>query len=383
MRITGVTSRILAYELLEADLLERHGSRPRHDDPHYHISLDTVHTDAGLDGHTMQYVGRSFDAGRVLAQGLHAFYAADLVGRDPQDVEAIWQDLRRKTRHLYGLTDAIVGSLDVALWDLRGKAMGQPIAVLLGLARSRVATYATARAIAPSPEDVFEEARRRQGEGFRGFKVQFSDGIDRDSPRFRAAREAVGPTFPLMEDAVGRYDYLEAVRVGEVLEDLDFRWFEEPIPDREVDQLRRLADQLRIPIAGMETVALHEMPEYLRHGAVDLVRGDVLIKAGITGLRKACATAELFGYNLEIHGLGPVLLELANLHVALSVENSAFVEAHDPFFERGVVGNPLGIDADGCRVLPSGPGLGIEIDWNWVDDHTIDVIKTGQAMESA
>jgi L-alanine-DL-glutamate epimerase-like enolase superfamily enzyme len=169
------------------------------------------------------------------------------------------------------------------------------------------------------------------------------------------------------------------VRVGEVLEELDYRWFEEPIPDRNLDQLRRLSEQLRIPIAALETVRLHEMPEAIRHGAVDLLRGDVLIKGGITGLRKACATAELFGYGLEIHGIGPVLLELANLHVALSVDVSEFVEAHDPFYEQGLVGRPLAIDGDGCRVLPDAPGLGAEIDWDWVADHTVDIIRSGTA----
>jgi L-alanine-DL-glutamate epimerase-like enolase superfamily enzyme len=379
MRITGVTSRILSYPLAEADLLDRYGDRPREDQPAYHISLDTLHTDEGLEGHTMQYVGRSADAGRVLAQGLHAWYAGDVIGRDPSDIESIWQDLRRKNRHLYGVSDAITGSLDVALWDLRGKAAGLPIATMLGLARTRVPTYATARAIGPTPQVVFEEARRRQAEGFRGFKVQFDAGLARDEPRFRAAREAVGPSFPLMEDGSGLYSFVEAVRVGEVLEELGYRWFEEPIPDRNLDQLRRLSQRLRIPIAALETVRLHEMPEAIRHGAVDVLRGDVLIKGGITGLRKACVTAELFGYGLEIHGIGPVLLELANLHVALSVEVSEFVEAHDPFYEHGVVGRPLAIDAEGCRIMPRAPGLGAEIDWDWVDDHTCDTLRSGQA----
>jgi len=224
---------------------------------------------------------------------------------------------------------------------------------------------------------VYAEGQRRKAEGFRGFKVQFWDGLDLDIPRFRAAREAVGPDFPLMQDAGGEYSYVDAVAAGRVLEQLGYHWFEEPIPDRQLDQLRRLADELSIPILAMETLRLHELPEHLRHAAADLARGDVLIKAGITGLRKACATAELFGFNLEIHGLGPALLDMANLHVALSIENCEFVEAHDPVYEHGVVGRPLAIDGDGCRRLPEGPGLGVEIDWGWVDDHTVEVIRSG------
>ena len=371
MRISGITTRVLAYDIRES---HPDGKIPEGmSDPIYPIPLVTLHTDESLDGHTMQYGG--LGEGRAIAHLLHEAYAADVIGRDPRDVEAIWQDLRRKDRHMYNVSNATSGAIDVALWDLRGKAAGQPIASLLGLARDRIPCYATARNLDPTPDEVFAKLRKR--EGYRGFKIQFWDGLDRDIPRFRAAREGAGPGYPLMEDAAGQYTYVEALTAGRVLEELDFTWFEEPLPDRHLDQLRRLSDELTIPILAMETLLLHELPEHLRNGAADIARGDVLIKAGITGLRKACAAAELFGYDIEIHGLGAGLLDVANLHVALSVENCRFVEAHDPLYEHGLVGRPLGIDADGCRVLPGGSGLGIELDWDWIDDHTLEVIRSG------
>ena len=92
-------------------------------------------------------------------------YVPKLIGKDPRNVEAIWQGLRRTNRHMYNVTDAIMGAIDVALWDLRGKALGVPIAELLGLARTRIPTYATARTWDPSPEDVFNEATHAQGGG--------------------------------------------------------------------------------------------------------------------------------------------------------------------------------------------------------------------------
>jgi len=191
-------------------------------------------------------------------------------------------------------------------------------------------------------------------------------------------REAVGPDIALMLDGYHWYSRTDALFIGRELEKLGFTWFEEPIPDRQLDQLRRLADQLDIPILATETLLLHELPEHLRRGAADIVRGDVLIKDGITGLRKACVAAELFGYDLEIHGLGGFLSDIANLHVALSVENCRFVEAHHPIYEQGLVGRPLAIDADGHRVLPDAPGLGVELDWDWIDDHTQEVIRSGE-----
>jgi L-alanine-DL-glutamate epimerase-like enolase superfamily enzyme len=375
MKITRVTSRIVAHDVSSAwgDGVIPEGIR----DTIHRYSLDTIDTDEGVEGHTMQYGG--LGEGAAIGHAMHEAYASDLIGQDPLIPEAIWQGLRRKNRHMYNVSDAIAGALDVAIWDIRGKALGVPIAVLLGLARRTVPAYATARTINPVPEQVFEEAKRIRAAGYRAFKVQFWDGLARDIPRFRAAREGVGPDFPLMQDAAGGYNYLQALEAGRVLEELDYHWFEEPIPDRQVDQLRRLSNQLRIPILASETSRLHELPELLRHGAFDIARGDVLIKAGITGLRKALAACELFGFNLEIHGLGSALLDVANLHVALSVENCEYVEAHHPIFNAGLSGDPLRIDENGCQRLPDGPGLGVALDWDWIDDHTVEIIRTPDA----
>lgn len=373
MRITGCTSRILGYDLREA---HTNGRIPEElTDPIRAVSFDTFHTDEGLDGWTMQFGG--LGEGRAIGHVLHEAYVPKLLGKDPRNVEAIWQGLRRTNRHMYNVTDAIVGAIDVAIWDLRGKELGVSIAELLGLARTRIQTYATARTWDPSPEDVFNEATTRKAEGFRGFKIQFWDGLDRDIPRFRAAREAVGPDFPLMEDAAGMYDYLTAIAAGHELERLGYTWFEEPIPDRQGEQLRRLADQLDIPILSMETLRLGELAGHLRLGAGDIARGDVLLSGGVTGLRKALATCEVFGWTLEIHAIGSVLLDIANLQVGMSVENCGWMEAQNPVFAAGVKGTPLAIDADGCRVLPEGPGLGVEMDWDWIEDHTLEVIRTG------
>ncbi|TMG25232.1 MAG: mandelate racemase/muconate lactonizing enzyme family protein [Chloroflexi bacterium] len=374
MKITGLTSRIVAYDVSSA---WGEGVIPEGITSSIHrYSFDSIETDEGIEGHTMQYGG--LGEGAAVGHIVHEAYAQELLGLDPLMPESIWQGLRRKNRHMYNVSDAIIGALDVGIWDIRGKALDVPIAGLLGLARRTVPTYATARTIDPSPDQVYEEAKAIKAAGFRGFKVQFWNGLERDLPRFRAAREAVGPDFTLMQDAGGAYSYLEALEAGRVLEELGYHWFEEPIPDRQVNQLRRLAAELRIPILAAETSHLHELPELLRHGSVDICRGDVLIKSGITGLRKALAACELFGYNLEIHGLGSALLDVANLHVALSVENCEYLESHHPIFELGLKGDPLRIDDNGCRTLPDGPGLGVELDWDWIDDHTVEVIRTPQ-----
>ena len=210
--------------------------------------------------------------------------------------------------------------------------------------------------------------------GSHAYKLQLWQGPDQDIPRFYAAREAVGDGFPLMQDAAGGYTYAEALEVGKVLDKLQFKWFEEPIPDRQIDLLRRLDRELDIPLLVGETVSLAELPNYFRAPSFGLVRGDVLIKGGITGLRKAFAIAEIFGSNLEIHTAGTPLLDLANLHVASAHRNCEFVELHHPIFRFGLKGNPLESDAGGCLQVPSAPGLGVDLDWDWLENHTIEKI---------
>ena len=242
----------------------------------------------------------------------------------------------------------------MALWDLRGKAAGLPIAKLLGLARDKVPSYATSWGVGLLEEEVFEEAGAMQSRGFHGYKLQLRNGPRRDVPRFEAAREAVGADFPLMQDAVAGYSFVEALEVGRALERLSYRWFEEPIPDRHLEQLRALRKTLAIPILATETVGLDELHLYLAQGATDLARGDVLIKGGVTGLKKAFAFCELWGMGLEIHAANAPLLDVANLHVACSVTRGD-IETHHPVFRFGLKNSPLEIDAEGFLHLPTRP----------------------------
>ncbi len=372
MKITSIESRVLGYDISEA--WGSAGPPESITSSWYQYSFDTFHTDAGIDGYTMQ--NANLRDGAAMAPVLHDLYAPQLIGEDPLESERLWHKLRRLNRHAYNLSDSVAGAIDVALWDIRGKVANMPIASLLGLARTKIGAYATARNVDPTPEDVFEEARQRKAEGYHAFKVQFWDGLDRDIPRFRAAREAVGDGFPLMQDAAGMYSYQEAIAAGRVLGDLDYTWFEEPIPDRHLFQLQRLTDQLAVPILSGETSRVHELAEGMRLGAFDIARGDVLMKEGITGLRKAAGMADLLGYDLEVHGINQPLLEVANLHVALSMQNGRWSETFNPIYYRGLKGDPLGIDSEGFKHLPLGPGLGVELDWDWIDDVTEQVYRT-------
>src|SRR6478752_4307465 len=195
MKITAIESRVIGYDIAEA----WGGIMPEAiHSTWYEYSFDTFHTDEGVVGYTMQ--NANVRDGGAMTDVLHDLYAPQVIGEDPIASEALWQQLRRLNRHAYNLSDGVAGAIDVALWDIRGKAAGLPIAALLGIARTKVPAYATARTIAPTPDQVFAEAQLRRAEGYHGFKVQFWDGPARDIPRFHAAREAVGADYPLMQD---------------------------------------------------------------------------------------------------------------------------------------------------------------------------------------
>lgn len=371
MKITEITTRRVR---ISSEPWFGGGSVPSGFPPYWEYPLTTVSTDEGIDGYTMGH--GPLGSGRANAYQIHDVYYYDLVGRNPLHTEGIWQDLRRKNRHLYSMTDTVLGEIDVALWDIKGKAAGMPVTDLIGRARNEVPCYASAppQSIG-SVMEVEIAVRRAVDQHYAGLKLQMLGHPNDIKPRLVAARATAPNHFPLMLDTSGELTYVEALEIGRVLDGLNFAWFEEPIPDRNIEQLRRLAHQIFTPVLAAETVRLHELPEYLTTGATDIGRGDVHLKAGITGLMKAIGMCDLLGMGMEIHTAASPILDIANLHVACATEISQFVETHHPMFRFGLKGDPLRINERGCQVLPDGPGLGIEIDWDWMEDHTVEVLK--------
>jgi len=365
MKITGITTRLIE---IDPRTRYRDGKVPPGRPTLWRFPLITLHTDEGLEGHSTGF-GPHGD-GPAIAETVHAVYSADLIGEDPRNSERIWQKLWRKQRHLYHQRDSLVGVLDVALWDLRGKIAGQPIAQLLGVYRDRMPCYATAWSEKYTVEEIHAEAKRVQAAGYHGYKVQLRDGVELDIPRLRAVRDAVGPSFKLMNDPAAGYNYMQALAAGRVMDELNYYWYEEPVPDHNVSALLQLGQNLKTPLLVGETVRLTELSGYLRNGIGSMLRGDTLLKGGITGLRKAMAAAELFGLHVEVHTADSPLLDVANLHVSCASANTEFTEIDHPIFRWGLKHNPLEPDAEGFVHLPAGPGLGVELDHNWLDAHT-------------
>ena len=371
MKISEITTRRLQ---IDSQTWFANAPRPKEFPPYFEYPLFTFDTDDGIQGHSMGY--GPLGAGHGDARRMHDVYYHDLVGANPLHTEAIWQKIRLKNRHLYSMTDTLQGEIDVALWDIKGKASGQSISSLLGQYRDKVPLYRThPPQLIRTEEQVRSKVRATIKEGYAGMKLQPLGGPALDLPRLRAARIEAGENYPLMVDCSGSLSFVEALELGHSLDELNYTWFEEPIPDRNTYQLKRLADSLRLPVLAAETVSLQELPQYIIEGAVDIARADVRIKGGITGLVKSIHFCELLGVEVEIHTAASPLLDVANLQVACALPGSRFLEAHHDMFRFGLKGNPLAVDADGCQRLPAGPGLGVEIDWDFVDNHTVELIN--------
>lgn len=368
MKITSVETRLIrinadAWYADAPDLPK--GERREWDYP-----LTTIKTDEGVEGHTMAY-GKQTE-GRALATMIADYYAPRLVGMNPLYREKIWHEIKHLNRNLRNFTNCILGTFDVALWDIQGKLAGKPIAELLGLYRDRIPTYSTASRFLLTPEKVKEEVQRVKARGFRGYKLQLWQGPEQDIPRLEAAREAAGPGFPLMLDSVSGYDFDDAMEVGRCLDRLHYKWFEEPICEQNITLIKELAKRLDTPILAGEDLDVVELAEQVKAGTFHMVRGDVHHKVGITGLRKLIGMCDLLGVKMEIHTASTPLLDIANLHVACSMRNGDFLESHQDLFRFGLKEPALDPDEDGCVHCPQGPGLGVELDWDWLDNHTVE-----------
>lgn len=290
-----------------------------------------------------------------------------ITDKDPFDREWVWQ--RLWYLHDYGrpgmpISLLTLSAVDIALWDIAGKALGLPIYKLLGAYRDKIKIYASSHCMS-SVREYVDEATSCKQQGITAYKIHPYWGIgEKDIEICRAVRQAVGDGMVLMLDSCGRYTREEAMRVGRELEKLSFYWFEMPIPDHDIEGLAMLRKKLGVPILAPEIVlrSMYSIPEYLLRGATTMVRCDTMISGGITPCKKIADMSDAFGMQCEIHVGG-----LPNLHVECAVKNCEFHEMFWPerfsYQRRIPLKEYAKLDNEGYLHVPQKPGLGIEIDW--------------------
>lgn len=326
-----------------------------------------IRTDEGLTGECL-----SLGGGLGMAHYLSNTIKPLLIGRDPADREAIWQDMWELNRLWFTPLFAI-GIMDCAVWDLYGKSVGRPVHEILGTYRKKLPAYASSMT-KPNVQAFVDEALKYKELGYHGYKLHVVGRPDEDIAACTAVRRAVGDGWALMVDAVAAYNQTDALRVGRALEELKFEWYEEPLRDYDLHGYKMLAQSLDIPILAAEVNegSIYTLTPFVAERALDILRADVAFKGGIGPVKKAAALAEAFGLNLEIHTNANPILDAANLAVMASIRNTKYFEQLVPeqLFQFGVK-QLIEVDKEGYAHVPEGPGLGMELDWEFVERYKL------------
>lgn len=326
----------------------------------FQYSLVRIVTDEEIEGDYIVWSEKPSARPGSIADALRA-YKPYLIGEDPLNREKIWHRLGGLW---FGYRCPALAAVDIALWDIAGKVAGLPLYRLLGAYREKVRAYASGN-VPLDVEEIVRIGRELKRKGYTAMKLH-PIPLEACEP----LREEVGDDVSLLFDAVFAFNRKEALKVGRELERLGFYWYEAPLPTSDIEGYVELARTLDIPIT-VELLRPIDHYEYLRRGAVDLLRTMSGFTGGITEMRKAASLAEYFGVSWEPHTYGGTLYQAANLHVILATKNCTFFELPVENGEEGCfdVGTKevIRIDKDGYVHAPKKPGLGIEIDWKQVE----------------
>jgi len=291
-----------------------------------------------------------------------------LLGRDIDCREQLADDLRSGVVFPFSL--APLSLMDIALWDIAARHAGAPLWKVLGGDHDRIPAYASLTTMA-TEEDYLETVAAACAAGLRAVKVHAWGEPARDLALLRRLR-AEHPDLALMHDAEGVYDRGGALRVGRGLCELGARWYEAPLPDFDLDGYRELRRALDVPLlaAGYSMYDPQQVAEALKDPPWTAVRAEATCTFGVTGLMKLGQVAAAFGLDFEPVSYGHTLCQAANLHVMLASPHTSYFELPFPAepWEYGVV-EPFRPDAGGSVAAPSGPGLGVTMDWEWVEAH--------------
>ena len=345
-----------------------------------------MHTDQGIVG---EYAGVG---GPTLAQ---IRMAADyLIGRDALQREEIYNDTKRGLRH-YDMTG--VGIIDILLWDIAGKFYDEPLYRLLGGTRKPLPAYASTlhgdeNGGLTTPADFEEFAAQCAEMGYPAFKVH---GWGR--ARYNIQREVdnvlnLGKKFEgklalLIDPACEIKNFADALAVGHACDEAKFFWWEDPFMDGGVSQFahRKLRQMVKTPLLQTEHIRLLEQHvDFIVADGTDYVRCGAHEDGGVTGAMKIAHASEGFGLDMELHGPGPV-----HRHIMSSIRNTNF-------FELGLVHPKVkstkapvyldysddldAVDKDGCVYAPTGPGIGVTLDWDWIRAHQVDEGELGNSF---
>jgi galactonate dehydratase len=345
------------------------------------LTIVVVETDEGIDG-----VGevRMLNHTDALLGYLQEAVPRHVLGSDPFDVESLVQRMSKADYARAGeIAMSATAIVEIACWDIMGKALGQPVYRLLGGAvHDRLRAYANGwYQVARTPDEFHAAARRVIDSGYQALKLDPFGDAEGDLTRSQriisiglveAVRDAIGADAGLMIEMHGRFTPRAALSLARDLEPFSPAWIEEPIPPDQPKALAWLAARANVPVAAGERIHVRsEFRELFERRAVDVAQPDITMCGGLWETRKIAAWAESYQVLIAPHNVGGAVSTAAALHLAACTPNFTIQENFNDFAEDYVMaaapGNP-GV-ADGHFALPGGPGLGVTLDRNIVAQH--------------
>jgi galactonate dehydratase len=345
------------------------------------LTMLKVRTDEGLVG-----LGevRMVNHTQALLGYLEHAIPTHVLGADPFDVEALVQRMwRTDYERAGGTVMSGISAVEIACWDIMGKATGQPVYRLMGGAvRERIKAYANGwYTVERTPAEFHDAARRAVAKGYTALKLDpFGAGTSELAPDERrraialveAVREAIGADGELLVEMHGRFTPATAIAIAHDLEAYRPAWIEEPVPPENLKALAKVAARVRIPIATGERIHVrHEFRELFELQAADIVQPDITTVGGLLESKKIAAWADAHYVLVAPHNVGGPISTAAALHLAASTTNFKIQEHFNDFGEghvkQSAPGNPEVVE--GHFALPSGPGLGVMLDEDVVAEH--------------
>jgi len=367
MKITGLETRLFSSQ---------------HSNAKRNWLIVVLHTDEGIDG-----IGEASMLGfdPIVASLLEEWGEAYLVGKDPMANELHWMRLYQDNIGRGGrLFSTALSGIDLALWDLRGKALGVPVYKLLGgPIRDKIRVYANGWYTTPgSPELNAEEAKRVVAMGYTAMKFDpyghdsyytiTAEEAQLSEDRVAAVREAVGPDVDILVEVHAKFNVHTAIELGQRLEKYRPFWFEEPVSQENVSEMAQVRDHVRIPIATGERLYLkYPFYELVKAQAVDVLQPDICNAGGITELKKIAAIAESQHVSMAPHNTNAAVGTVASMHLDVAMPNFLIQEYHAEFYEPHYfeVFDGLPRQKDGYVELSEDAGFGLTLNEDVFNDH--------------
>jgi len=305
----------------------------------------------------------------VVAELVNANLAPVVVGADAMAIEDIWQLVYVKQGQTHTPGNALYtaqSGIDMALWDLRGKALGQPVYRLLGGSRKKIRAYCGGASFGYKPvEALIEEAQRYVAQGYTAFKLRLGDTVENDILRVQAVRKAIDAAVDIMVDVNTRYTYVDLERALPAFEDCKVYWLEEPFPPDAIGDYAHFNRRTRVPIAAGENhYTRYQARQLLETGAIDIIQSDPSKCGGITECKKIADMASAFRRPFAPHNATSGVVAAACVHLLCAAPNALVYEADlsptNPFRDELIQGAPAVVNG---YIEPNDkPGLGIEVD---------------------